>query len=261
MNPSIIRLGPAGSSGDTLQGIKNVHKLKLNSMEVEFTYGVRMSNELAKIAGELAEELKIELSVHAPYWINLASKDKNKLEQSKKRILLSCERAHYLKAKYVVIHPGYYQERDKSEVYKIIRESLKDLIIRNKYKEVKITCETTGKEGAFGTLDELLMLKNELGIEICVDFAHIYSRQHGNIDYSEVLSHFKGQHLHSHFSGIEYTGKGEKRHVNMSKPDFRGLAEEIIKQKIDITIISESPVTWEDSLRQKEIFEKLGHKF
>lgn len=256
-----IKLGPAGSGGNTLEGIKHVKEIGLDAMEVEFTYGVRMSNELAKEAGKLAKELNISLSVHAPYWINLASKDKKKIEESKKRILNSCERAHHLGVKYVVFHQGFYQKRDPKAVYNIIRESLKDLIKRNKYKEVKITCETTGKTGAFGTLQELLRLKKEIGIEICVDFAHIYARQHGKINYGEILRHFKGKHLQAHFSGIEYTEKGEKRHLNMSKPDFTALAKEILKQKQDITIICESPITWKDSLKQKKIFEKLGYKF
>lgn len=256
-----IKLGPAGSGGSTIDGINHVRKTGLQAMEVEFTYGVKMKNELAKEAGILAKELGIGLSVHAPYWVNLASKEEKKIEDSKKRILESCERAHYLGAKYVIFHPGFYEKRDAETVYDIIRESLKDIIKRNKYKEVKITCETTGKMGAFGTLNELLRLKKEIGIEICVDFAHVYARQHGKIDYAEVLSHFKNQHLHSHFSGIEYGEKGEIRHVNMSKPDFTELARELLKQKQDITIICESPITWKDSLKQKAILEKLGYKF
>ena len=256
-----IKLGPAGSGGSNLDGIRHVKKIGLQAMEVEFTYGVKMSLELAKQVGELAKKLNIQLSVHAPYWINLASQDSKKLEESKKRILDSCEKAHYLGAKYVVFHPGFYEKRDPEIIYKIIKESLQDIVKRNKYQDVKLACETTGKTGAFGTLQELLKLKKEIDIEICVDFAHIYARQKGKIDYAEVLKNFKGEHLHSHFSGIAYTEKGEKNHLIMGKPDFSELAKEILKQKQDITIICESPVTWQDSLKQKEILEKLGYNF
>lgn len=258
---SKIMLGPAGSNGNTLEGVEHVKKIGLQAMEVEFTYGVKMSNELAKKIGESAKKLDIKLSVHAPYWINLSSQDSKKREQSKKRILMSVERAHFLNAKYVVFHPGYYEKRNPEQVYNIIADEIKDLIKRNKYKEVKLTCETTGKQGAFGTLNELLRLKKETGIEICVDFAHIYARNNGKIDYDEIFRHFKHEHMHAHFSGIEYSAKGEKRHINMSKPDFKELAKEILKHNQDITIICESPVTWRDSLKQKEILEKLGYKF
>ena len=257
----LIRLGPAGSDGNTLKGIQHAKDIGLHALEIEFTHGVNMSNELAKEAGNLAEKLGIKLSIHAPYFINLASEDKEKIENSKKRLLLCCERAHYLKARYVIFHAGYYGKRDKEEAYQIMKESLKDLIRRNTHKEVSLICETSGKTGSFGNLDELLRLRKEIGVDICVDFGHVYAIQQGKIDYSEVLSHFKGKHLHSHFTGIEYGEKGERRHINMSKPDFKELAEELIKNKQDITIISESPITWEDSLKQKEILEKIGYHF
>lgn len=261
MKKAKIKLGPAGSEGNTLRGIEKMKKLGLQAVEVEFTYGVRMKNELAKQVGILAKELGMSLSVHAPYWINLASKDEKKLEESKKRILESCERAHYMGAKIVLFHPSFYEKRNPEEVYEITKESLKDLMKRNKYKDVKITCETTGKTGAFGTFDELLRLKKEIGIEICIDFAHIYARQQGKIDYAEILKKLHG-HIHSHFSGIIYTQKGERRHCNMNKhPDFVSLAKEILKQKKDITIICESPITWRDSLKQKKIFENLDYRF
>ena len=37
--------------------------------------------------------------------------------------------------------------------------------------------------------------------------------------------------------------------------------KEILKRKINCTIISESPITWKDSLYMKKIFEKIGYKF
>ena len=143
-----IFFGPAGSAGlGNEEGIKHAAELKLKAYEVEFTYGVRMSNTEAKKIGETAKKLGIKLSVHGPYYINLCSAEKAKIQASKKRILLSCERAHYMGASPVVFHAGFYQGRTKEEVYNIIKEQITDLqkTIKSKGWNVKLAPETTGK--------------------------------------------------------------------------------------------------------------------
>jgi len=256
----MIRLGPAGSPmKSTLEGISYIKDIGLNAMEVEFTYGVRMQNELAKKIGKLAEKLDISLSVHAPYYINLASAEKQKIEASKKRILDSCERAHYLKASHVVFHAGFYGKLKENECYDIIKEGIieiRDIIKENQWK-TKLAPETTGKKSQFGSLKELLILRDEIKCGICVDFAHLHARN-GSINYPIVFDQLSGlRHIHSHFSGIEFTEKGERRHLVMQKSDFMPLAREIFKRKTDITIICESPITWKDSLKMKQIIEEL----
>ena len=102
-----------------------------------------------------------------------------------------------------------------------------------------------------------------------IDFAHLFARQGGIIDFKEVLDKVKHfHHLHCHFSGINYSMVGlnqgnEKSHapIKVNKPDFHELAKEIVKRNLDITIICESPLIEEDALVMKSIFEKLGHKF
>ena len=259
----MIRLGPAGSPvKSTLDGLGYIKKIGLNAMEVEFTYGVRMRNELAKKIGELAEKLDISLSVHAPYYINLASSDKQKLEASKKRILDSCERAHYLKASHVVFHAGFYGRLSDKECYKIIKKEIiemQDIIKENKWK-TGLAPETTGKKSQFGSLTELLKLRDEIKCSICVDFAHLHARN-GSVNYAFIFDQLaKLKHIHSHFSGIEFSDKGERRHLIMEKADFLPLAREILKRKTDITIISESPVTWQDSLKMREIIQELKNE-
>ena len=259
----MIRLGPAGSPvKSTLDGLNYVKKIGLDALEVEFTYGVRMRNELAKKIGELAEKLDISLSVHAPYYINLASSDKQKLEASKKRILDSCERAHYLKASHVVFHAGFYGRLSDKECYEIIKKEIiemQDIIKENKWK-TGLAPETTGKKSQFGSLTELLKLKDEIKCSICVDFAHLHARN-GSINYALIFDQLSSlKHIHSHFSGIEFSDKGERRHLIMEKADFLPLAREILKRKTDITIISESPVTWQDSLKMREIIQELKNE-
>jgi len=265
----IIRLGPAGSPGkSTLEGIKEIKRLGLQAMEVEFVRGVKMSNQLAKECGTEARKLGIELSVHAPYYINLASEDPKKQKESMQRILDSAERGHYLGAREIVFHPAYFGKGDKEKVYQITKEHILDMqeAIRKNGLDVKLSPETTGKHSALGNLDETLRLVKETGCSFNIDFAHLYARNYGKVDYKEVLdkvqSGLRPKHIQCHFSNISFTAKGERNHEVMnSHPPFEPLAKEILSRKIDFTIISESPATWRDSLKMKGIFEKLGYMF
>jgi deoxyribonuclease-4 len=260
----------------TLGGLRRVAELGLNSMEVEFVRGVAMSNETADEVGKLAKELGILLSVHCPYFINLCSTDKEKLEASKKRILDSVERAYHMGAHIVVFHPGFYGPLTAEAAFKAVEEACLDMLDRMKstgIKGVTLGHETTGKISAFGTLDELVRLCKQIrGCEPVVDFAHLFARAAGKIDYAEVFDKLKSlklKHLHSHFTSMEWTpakipGYGnERRHIpiKFDKPPFEPLAKEILKRKLNITLISESPVLELDSLEMKRVFEKLGYNF
>jgi len=277
----MIFLGPAGvplSSKDrsTIGGIKRVAELGLNAMEVEFVRGVAMSNPMASEVGKVARKLRVRLSVHCPYFINLCTPDRKKLEASKKRILDSTERAYRMGAKTAVFHPGYYGRLSPDEAFIAVEDACKDLLKRMKdagIKGVSLGLETTGKVSAFGTLDENVKLSQEVpGCEPVVDFAHIWARQAGTIDYQEIFRKLRPlglEHLHCHFTSMEWTparveGQGnEKRHlpIEFNSPPFKPLAEEIVKRKMSIALISESPVLEEDSLKMKRIFEGLGWKF
>lgn len=263
-----IKLGPAGSSGlGTLEGVKFVKEKGLQAMEVEFVRGVKMKNELAREVGKVAKELDIELSIHAPYYINLASDDMQKRKDSMKRIIDSCERGHHLGATNVVFHAAYYGKHSKESVHDIVRESVIQMQehVEKKGWKVKLAPETTGKVSQWGELDEIINLVKETDCSLCVDFAHIYARNRGVIEYKKMfdkLEALKPKHLQCHFSNITYGLKGERMHLVINgKPPFEPLAKEILKRKISTTIISESPVTWKDSLKMKRIIEKLGYKF
>ncbi|MCG2711087.1 MAG: TIM barrel protein, partial [Candidatus Omnitrophica bacterium] len=242
--------------------LKKLSKLGLKALEVEFTYGVKMPETLAQEIGSLAESLKISLSVHAPYYINLASLEKEKVNASRKRILDSCAKAHYLGATHVVFHAGFYQERDQEKIFKIIKAEVTCLIqeIKQNKWDTCLSLETTGKKTQFGSLDELLRMRQETGCEICVDFAHLLARN-GKIDYDEVFNKLKSiKHIHAHFSGIEFTAKGERKHLLTQGKDIALLAEQVLKRKIDITIINESPRPLEDALKMRKIFTDLSKK-
>jgi len=253
-----------------------VAELGLNAMEVEFVRGVTMGAEMAREVGKLARELKVRLSVHCPYFINLCSTEKEKVEASKRRILDSAERAQEMGAEIVVFHPGYYGKLTPEEAYEAVRNADEDMIERMRTEginRVYLGHETTGKVSAFGTLDEIIQLCEEFSkCRPVVDFAHIYARQAGKIDYREIfekLKTLKLNNLHTHFTSMEWTrakkggGGNERRHLPLKfdKPSFLPLAQEILKRKLNITIISESPVLELDSIEMKKIFQSLGYTF
>ncbi len=267
-----IRLGPAGSGGyadSTLEGVQRIPELGLQTLEVQFSHGIGMGIPLARRVGAEAKKQGISLSVHAPYYINLASKEKIKIAQSKKRILDSCERMHHMGGGPVVFHPSYFGGMDREKVFQTTREAILDMLktIKKSGWNAELAPETTGKHSALGSLEETIRLVKETGCFLCVDLAHLFSRQYGKIDYKEIFSKLKPlklKHLHFHFSGIEYTSKGEKNHIPLDhSPDFRKFAQELLKQKWlkSATVISESPVTWKDSLKMKKILESMGYKF
>ncbi len=241
-----------------LKGVQKVAAMGLDCMEVEFTYGVRMDLKTAEAVGVLAKEKGIILSVHAPYYINLASDEKDKFAASRKRILDSCEKAHTMGAQNVSFHAGFYQNRPVEQTYHLIKNAMVGLqkeVADNGWK-VKLCPEITGKQSQFGSLQELVRLKKEIRCGITVDFSHLYARQQGDIDYARILKKLPKK-FHAHFSGIEYGDKGEQKHVRTAKKFFEPLARELIRRKVDITIINESPKPYEDALMMKKLIVKL----
>jgi len=273
-----IRLGPSGipisaESNSSIEGVKKVAELGLTAMEISFTHGIHMSLKTAEELGKVARDLDIELSIHIPYFINLASETKKVIEDSKKRIMDSLERGVAMDASVVAAHAGYYG-KSKEIANQMIFEACKEINDKIEEENWKIDfgLETMGKQKSWGTLDEIISVCSKLKhITPYLDAAHVYALQGGQVDYKKIfdkLEVLKLKKYHSHFSGIKYSlvgiGRGnERQHVPMREagPDFEGFAKEVLKRNIDITIISESPILEMDSLLMKNIFEKLGYKF
>lgn len=257
-----IFFGPAGTpTASTLDGVRYIKEHGLSAMEVEFVRGVKMTNRTAKLVGELAKQLGIRLSVHAPYYINLNSEDKAKIRASKKRILLSCERAHYMHAEKVIFHPAYYGKSSKEEAFEKVKEAIFDMHIAIKKNgwHVQLAPETTGKHSAFGDLSETLKLVKETNCSFCLDLAHLKARENGKIDFKAVLDkvrHFK--HLQCHYSGINFTAKGERNHILTDMKEAKLLMQTIKKYPFEtVTIINESPDPFGDALKMQKLWEGI----
>ena len=247
-----IKFGPAGLGGvnEAIENLQEYYNLGLRACEIAFTYGIYIKNEKdAKKIRDRAKQLGIELSIHAPYYINLNSKNKEIIEKSKKRILDCCKIGTYLGVRKIVFHPGYYAGMDKKETY----ENIKNVILeiqeerrKNKWAP-KLAPETTGKINVFGSIEEIAQLVEDTGCSFCIDFAHILAREK-TYQFKKVKNFFrKHKEWHIHFSGIEYGEKGEKKHKETESKEWKRLLKELPENK-DIVIINESPNPIKDSI-------------
>ncbi|MFH1307254.1 MAG: TIM barrel protein [archaeon] len=257
-----IRFGPAGLGGvkEALDTLEDYNKMGLRACEIAFTYGVYIKNkEDAEKIGKKARELDIRLSIHAPYWINLNSAEKKKIQESKIRILNCCKVGEWLQAKKVVFHPGYYGKMDEKITYENIKREIIELekeIKKNKWK-IKLAPETTGKVNVFGKEEEILKLVKDTGCSFTIDFAHLHARSQGKMSYKEMYDKVKSfESLHCHFSGIEYSSKGERRHADTPDAEIKKLLSVLPKNK-DITIINEAPNPPRDATRMLKLWKSL----
>jgi deoxyribonuclease-4 len=257
-----ILIGPAGTGGAEIENFEKIKDLGLDAVELEFTYSVWMSKEQAQKIAEENKKLNLRLSIHASYFINLNSTENQKIEASRARILKSCEMGHYLAGNSkektpIVFHAGFYQKDSKELAYEHIKNEMLKIqeIISEKKWNALLCPETTGKASQFGDLDELIQLIKDTKCSICIDFSHLKARYNGKIDYDEIMSKIKKlkTKIHCHFSGIEYTAKGERRHLLTETKDINELFNYLKKYDISATIINESPKPLDDAIKMNRL--------
>ena len=248
----------------TIGGIKEIAKLKLDAMEVEFVRGVKMSESMAKEVGQTAEENKIRLSVHAPYYINLLSPDKELVKKSNERVIDSLDRAEIMKADAVAVHMGFLGKLSAKEANEIMKERVADLIELMKKQgitKVKLGPETMVKKGQWGSFEEVVEMYKHYKKYLTpyLDWGHMFAYFGGTIDYKKILDEIEKlnlSHINSHFNCVKYSA-ASKSYVDVHQPiaaktpDFKPLAEELKKRKLNITLICETPELERDALEMK----------
>ncbi|MCK4650435.1 TIM barrel protein [Candidatus Pacearchaeota archaeon] len=242
---SVIKFGPGGlgSVKDAVKNLEIFHELGLRACEISFTYGPYIKKkEDAREIGKKAKELGIRLSIHAPYFVNLNSKDEKKIEASKKRILKCCEVASWLGAKRVVFHPGFYSGMKSDEAAVRIKEGIIEMIgyIKKEGWDVELCPEVMGKKNVFGSLSEVAGLVGDTGCGFCVDVAHVLAR-YGRYEFERIEKAFPRKKWHLHFSGIEYGEKGEKRHLLVEIEEWESILGWLRRLDKDVVLICESP--------------------
>jgi len=263
---------PSSRSLTTEGGIERVGELGLGCMEVQFVRGVKMGPGMARAVAEVARRVGVRLTVHAPYFINLNSHDRDKLIASQERILLSARIASLLGAHGVVFHAAFYLDDSPGAVYATVKRALKETTrqLRAEGNQVLLRVEVTGKASQFGTLEEVLNLSAEVeGVAPCLDFAHWHARTGGFNSHQEflaVLRQVEGKlgrgaldNIHIHVSGIDYGRWGEVKHLNLKDSDVRyvELLQALKQLKVKGFVICESPDREGDALLLKQTYNSL----
>jgi deoxyribonuclease-4 len=264
--------------GDTAGAIGYTAKEGLNAFECEFVRGVKMRNDMAANARKEAEKNKVSLSAHAPYWINCAAMEKMKIDATLRNILDTVRIAKVLGAGVIVLHPGFYMGRSPEETLKLVKKTLEEALGKMKQERISnvwLGLETMGKGTQFGTLSENIELSASLDMtKPVVDFAHIHARYGGILkkkeDYLKIFTEIENKlgkeavkNFHSHFSEVAFGDKGEKHHMILGEaysPPFKPLAEVLVENGYEGTIISESPLLDIDALKMKRMYEEAASR-
>jgi deoxyribonuclease-4 len=249
----------------SIEGVREVARLGLDAMEVEFVRGARMGVEKAEKLGDVARRLGIRLSVHAPYFVNICSRKPDVVEKSRKW-LLDCARAGFhFGASVIVFHPCIRtaEEVVTEKVQHIVEDNCTDVVEQMKKEGifVPLGLETSGRHFQFGTIEQIRRVNYQVpGTTIVVDFAHLHAYGGGCLNspeaFGEVLDSLDGKSVHAHFEGIKYNEHGEKEHmpVEVNEPDFNHLASALLDRDIEVTLICESPLLELDTLRLKKVW-------
>ena len=251
--------------------------LRPGLLRVPVRQGVRVKKETAVRLGENARAAGITLSLHAPYFINLATPEN--VAKNNSYVLSSCALADWMGAARVVVHTGALMGRTRREALDIAKggmQVLLEAVDRAGLGHIALCPETMGKINQLGDLDEVLELCTLDGRLIpCIDFGHLYARSLGADNGREafcqmldrletVLGPERASTFHSHFSHIEFTPNGgEKCHRTFDDdggygPDWEPLAAEVARRGWSPTFICESAGTQaEDALTMKRLYEDL----
>lgn len=271
--------GPGGNSESfyaagnksTKQAPKWLYEIGLDAYEYQCGNGVTGSDANFIEVGSKAKEYGIAMSLHAPYFISLSGVETEKRLKSIDYIRKSVHAAELLGADRIVIHTGSASKITRAEAVALASDTI-TRALEEIETDVKFGLETMGKINQLGTLDEVIELcKISPRLIPVVDFGHLNARDLGNVfvtedDYKRVfdkigssLGDEVAKNLHCHFSKIEFTSGGEKKHLTFTDtvygPEFSPLAKVLYENNLTPRIICESAGTMaEDALEMKKMY-------
>lgn len=279
----ITRFGPAGNSESfyaaghkaTMEVPAWLHSLGLTAYEYQCGRGVRVSVDTAKEMGALAAQYGVQLSLHAPYFISLASAEPEKRDNSIRYILESARAVAAMGGERIVVHPGGLGGLSRADATALATQTLcraQQALDDEGLSSVRICPETMGKINQLGDLDEVLeFCKVDERFLPCIDFGHLNSRTLGGLNSREAfaavldrldnaLGKERAAQFHAHYSKIEYTKGGEKRHLTFEDavygPEPAPLMQLIRERGVTPTFICESDGTQaEDACTLMRLYE------
>lgn len=255
-----------------------LRSIGLDAYEYQGGNGITASPGTLLDIGRAAAEAGILMSVHSPYYISLSGTDPEKRLKSLDYIRQSLDAAAALGADIIVIHAGSAAKIERREAMRLAADTLCRALAAFPDNGIAFGIETMGKTNQLGTLDEVIELcRIDKRLAPVVDFGHINASAHGEAfhtagDFSAVfekiaaaLGDDAARYLHCHFSRIEWTAGGEKKHLRFDDPsdfgpDYRLLMEAVCKDGLCPRIICESAGTMaEDSLTMKNYFLSINN--
>ena len=233
-----------------------------------------MTEEKARSIGEAFAKEGVEISAHAPYFINFANPDDEMAAKSYGYVLDTAKVLAQMGGKRVVFHPAAQGKATREEAVSLTEERLKilrDLVYENGLQELIFCPETMGKLAQIGTVEEITRFcKIDPIYTPCIDFGHINAREQGTLktvaDYQDRLQYMidelgyeRMKNFHVHFSKIMYSVKGEIKHLTFEDgvygPEFEPLAVALKALKLEPYIVSESAGTQaEDAKYMKNVY-------
>lgn len=246
----------------------------LDCFEYQCGRGVKISDDAARDLGESARKFGIILSVHSPYYISLSSTEEEKRLKSVDYILETLNAAKCMGADRIVVHSGSCGKITRREALSLAAETLKAAISAADsagYGDISICPETMGKVKQLGTVDEVMALcRIDERLIPTIDFGHVNAMTLGGLKTREDFEHIfdtienklgaeRARAFHAHFSRIEYTNAGEKKHRTYAEteyePDFAPLAQVMAERRAEVRIICESAGTQTcDAVEFKRIY-------
>ncbi len=234
-----------------------IKDMELDGLEVEFVHGVRMSDDTRKYLKQISQEQGFILTSHGPFYINLNSKEDEKVEASVQRIIETAQAANDFGGYSITYHAAFYMGGEKETVYQQVKKQTAKIIetLQKEKIDVWIRPETTGKATQWGDYEEIIRLSKEFEQVLpCVDFSHVHARTAGEYNtYDEFclildrISKELGQraidNFHAHLAGIDYTAKGEKRHLILEESDmnYKDLLKALKSFGVKGALVCESP--------------------
>lgn len=282
MSKSAFRFGTVGTPkstpkkpGGSVGAVQHLASQELTAFEMGWVRSVRVSEKTCEAIKTAAMDSDVELSVHAPYYINLNADDEE-WPKSRKRLMDAAHFGNLAGATDIIFHPGSYFEREPELVLKTAIPRLEGCVeeLRSSGNGVILRPETMGKGALLGSLEDTLAMSQEIeGVEPCVDFAHLHARMgDGSIntysEWKEALEAYRDalgdqalKRLHCHLSGIEYGPKGERKHlfIHDSDLDLEALLTALRDMDCSGRILCESPEDMDkDALVIKEAWERIS---
>lgn len=278
----MIKFGPSGNSesfyaeghAHTEEAARFVKERGLDCFEYSFGRGVRMTEAKAKSIGAAFEKEGVEISVHAPYFINFANPDPEMIAKSFGYVLDSARACRAMGGRRIVFHPAAQGKDEREKAVLRCEDNLKylrDQIYEEGLETMLFCPETMGKFAQIGTVEEIARFCAIDPVFLpCVDFGHVNAREQGSLkrasDYRERLDclidrigYARMKEFHVHFSKIMYGAKGEIKHLTFADtvygPEFEPLAEVLHELDLEPYVVSESDGTQaEDAAAMKRMY-------